>query len=212
MKALHEQALFRAMSPVPVWDYSCAFLEGSALLTHPSCSLSVSVSQAGVHSPWEIRGKGCPQPQPGFQQQMRGLRRDMIFCLPLSLNSCWRQEGFQPLPNSNLSPSPSPFSDLLLRPVDHVQPTCLPCSFCPWGGVASSRAAPSRDAGRAGNIPWCQGCWAGPARSSHSCEQGRRRSRAAGLACLSPFLLDDPLLTQTQLWAAAGTEHFLQQS
>lgn len=67
----------------------------------------------------------------------------MIFCLPLSLSNCWRQERFQLPPKSNLSPSPSPFSQYNCwgQCIISSPPTLLLVSLV-WGGQQQGSSFP----------------------------------------------------------------------
>lgn len=91
----------------------------------------------------------------------------MGFCLPPFFNNYQRQERFQLPPNSNLSPSPSPFCQYnYWRSVHHFQPMCLPCSFCPWcGWPAAGQLFPRMQAGLA-TFPKADASWVGPARDT----------------------------------------------
>lgn len=210
MKALHKPAVFRAVPHHSLGLQLCFPRRLGTPESSPAFPLS-SASQADTHSPWEILAMDAQSPQDGFQWHTRGLRhppRECVcmcvcsppattvrkkghfgFCLPLFFNSCWRQERFQLSPNSSLSPCPCPFSRCSYWwSLNHFQPSCLPCSFCPWWGVAAGQLLPGTEAGL-GILPKADAAGLGQQRAPLSWEESRRSpelqdSPASLLSCL----------------------------
>lgn len=81
-----------------------------------------------------------------------------------------------------------------------------------WGGQQGSVGSFPRTRAGLGTLPKATAVSVAQQGTAHSWKEDRWWSRATGLSCVSPSLLPGPLLTETWLWALAGTEHSPQQS